>query len=373
MSLYEERYNRIMAAVALEPVDKVPVIIGGSAILAQVAGITVQKYLDDPEAQIEAGLKAHKLFGNVDGTQGLLFHPAGMSFGWLSQIKMPGYELPENELWQVFEVGAIKDEDYDVLPEMGFGPWINMVVNERIGNIMDRIPKDFPKYKQIAAQRYTDELGIVNVKDGRSMSGPIEMWCGGRGMAKLFGEDLFDRPEKVDRVFKIVHEATLAKYEAEFKSENKPLGLWVATWRGIPSLMSREMFLRYAWKYFVEYVQLCVDYDVLPILHLDGCWNQGLDLLRELPARKCIAAFDGKTDMLEAKRIFGDRMCIMGDLQSEKVAFDTPQTNYDYCMMLIKEMGDGFILAPGCDLPFNGKLENVQMMTKAADDYAKKR
>ena len=132
---------------------------------------------------------------------------------------------------------------------------------------------------RIAAQRYTDELGIVNVKDGRSMSGPIEMWCGGRGMAKLFGEDFFDRPEKVERVFKIIHEFTMAKYEAlfksedkplglwvemcirdryeaEFKSENKPLGLWVAAWRGIPSLMNREMFLKYAWKYFVEYVQL---------------------------------------------------------------------------------------------------------------------
>ena len=66
-------------------------------------------------------------------------------------------------------------------------------------------------------------------------------------------------------------------------------------------------------------------------------------------------------------------MCIMGDLQAEKVAFDTPQTCYDYCTMLIKEMGDGFMLAPACSLPFNGKLENAQMMAKAADDHAKKR
>ena len=373
MSLYEERYNRIMAAVALEPVDKVPVIIGGSGMFPKIAGITAQKYLDDPEANMEASIKSHILLGNVDGTQGALFHPAGMCFGWLSQIKMPGYELSENELWQVYEVGAIKDEDYDVLPEMGFGPWINMVVNERVGNIMDRIPKESAKYKKIAAQRYKDELQIVNIKDAGSMSGPIEMWCGGRGMAKLFGEDFFDRPEKVDRVFKIIHEFTMAKYETLFKSEDKPLGLWVAAWRGIPSIMNREMFLRYAWKYFVEYVQLCVDYGVLPVLHLDGCWDPGLDLLRELPARKCIAALDGKTNILEAKRVVGDRMCIMGDLQAEKVAFDTPQTCYDYCTMLIKEMGDGFMLAPACSLPFNGKLENAQMMAKAADDHAKKR
>ena len=92
MSLYEERYNRILAAVALEPVDKVPVIIGGSAMFPKIAGITAQKYLDDPEANMEAAIKSHILLGNVDGTQGALFHPAGMCFGWLSQIKMPGYE-----------------------------------------------------------------------------------------------------------------------------------------------------------------------------------------------------------------------------------------------------------------------------------------
>lgn len=134
-----------------------------------------------------------------------------------------------------------------------------MVVNERIGNIMGRLPAQFAEYKKIASQRYKAELGIVNIKESGSMAGPIEMWCGGRGMVKLFGEDLLDCPEKVERVFKIIHQATMARYEALFKSGEKPCGLWVAAWRGIPSFMNREMFIRYQWQYFREYVQLCTD------------------------------------------------------------------------------------------------------------------
>ncbi len=57
MSLYDERLNRIMAAVALEPVDKVPVVIGGSAIFARVAGITVQIQYK------KRGLQVSEIFG----------------------------------------------------------------------------------------------------------------------------------------------------------------------------------------------------------------------------------------------------------------------------------------------------------------------
>ena len=43
MSLYEERYNRIMSAVALERWDKVPVVIGGSALTHRLRVLT-QKF-----------------------------------------------------------------------------------------------------------------------------------------------------------------------------------------------------------------------------------------------------------------------------------------------------------------------------------------
>ena len=92
-------------------------------------------------------------------------------------------------------------------------------------------------------------------------------------------------------------------------------------------------------------------------------------MFREIEPRKAILSLDGKTDIHKAKEILGDRMCIMGDVPAEMLAFGTADEVYDYCMKLIREIGPtGFILCSGCDIPFNAKEENVRAMIKALDD-----
>ena len=131
------------------------------------------------------------------------------------------------------------------------------------------------------------------------------------------------------------------------------------------------MFERFSWKYLRELAQLAIDYDVIPILHLDSCWDNGLHYFRELPAKKCIMALDGKTNIFKAKEAVGDRMCIMGDVPAEMLAFGKPEDVYNYTMERIKKVGPvGYMICSGCDIPFNAVMENVQMMSKAADDFA---
>ena len=72
MSIYEERLNRIMAAVALEPVDKVPVISGLSAVAAPMTNTKVSDFLKDMELNCTCNLKATDMLGNVDGVQATL-------------------------------------------------------------------------------------------------------------------------------------------------------------------------------------------------------------------------------------------------------------------------------------------------------------
>lgn len=84
-------------------------------------------------------------------------------------------------------------------------------------------------------------------------------------------------------------------------------------------------------------------------------------------------SLDGKTDIRKAKEVVGDRICIMGDVPAEMLAFGKPEDVYDYVSALIRDIGPGgYMICSGCDIPFNGKLENIQMMAKAADDAAKR-
>ena len=368
MGLYEERLARYEAAIALEPVDKVPLISGGTASNAAFMGVKLADYLREPELNCTVNIEATQRMGNFDGVQSRTMCPYGLSLMWLSQVTVPGRELPDNELWQIREKPLIQQTDYDDILENGFEQWRQRFLKEKLGDPLSKMKK-FNEYKPVAAQRFY-EADIPCVKQTNLMS-PFEMFCGGRSLMEFLTEDLMEIPEKVDEVFAVTHAYNMKQYTQLFESDHKPYGVWVGGWRGTPGMINREWFEHYSWKYIRELVDLCVNYQVIPILHLDSCWDLGLSYFRELPAKKCVMALDGKTDIFKAKEAVGDRMCIMGDVSAEMLAFGKPSDVYDYVTKLLNNVGPtGYIVCSGCDIPFNARLENVQMMSKAVNDFA---
>lgn len=368
--LYDERLARIKAAINLEPVDKVPLISGLAAAAAPFTGTSMSAFLGDMELNCTTNIKATDLLGDVDGTQTPLSSPEALPTIWLSRIKAPGRELPDNELWQVLETELVTQDDYDIILKDGFAPWYTQFMKEKLGDPMSKM-KSLVEYGPTAVKRF-QEADYVVVKDGTLMT-PFEMLCGGRSLEAFLVDDLMDIPETVDDVFAEIHKFNLERYAKRFASPNKPFGVWVGGWRGTPETLNPEMFERFSWKYFRDMVDLCIQYDVVPILHLDACWDRGLEKFKDIPAKKAIMALDGKTDIHLAKEVVGDRMCIMGDVPAHLLAFGKPGDVYDYTMNLVKTVGpEGFMCCSGCDIPFNAKLENAQMMSKAILDYAKK-
>ena len=86
MSLYEERLQRIERAIALEPVDKIPVISGLAAVAAVLTNTPMPEYLSDMELNCTANIKATEMIGNIDGVQATLSSPEPLPTLWLSQI-----------------------------------------------------------------------------------------------------------------------------------------------------------------------------------------------------------------------------------------------------------------------------------------------
>jgi uroporphyrinogen-III decarboxylase len=132
-------------------------------------------------------------------------------------------------------------------------------------------------------------------------------------------------------------------------------------------MISPEMWDRFFWTYFRDLVMEVIENGLIPILHLDACWDRELVRFRELPKGKIIMALDGTTDIFRAKEILGDHMCLMGDVPAMMLYYKDPDDVGEYCSKLIREVGpEGFILQSGCDIPENARLENVQAMVAAA-------
>ena len=365
-ALYEERLKRIRNAVALKPVDKVPIAPCANGFFANTEGITYAKYIFDHEAACTAALNTFEKLGGVDATQAYIFSPYFLPLNWMSNVVVPGADLPDDAPWQVLEVELLTRDDYDTILRDGFGAFQKNFFETRLTvNLFEKL-EPILTYMPTAAARHT-EAGIPCICDF-IMAQPFELFCGGRGLEAFFCQDLFEIPDKLDKVFETTMEFMLADYRQRFEA-TRPVGVWIGGWRSATELISPQIWDRFVWPYMKRYAELCLEYDVLPIFHLDSRWDRGIERFRELPAGKCVMSLDGTTDIFRAKKVIGDRMCIMGDVRADLLTFGAPEEVYQYAKKLIDAIGrEGFILASGCDIPVDAKFENVRAMARAAEE-----
>ena len=86
----DPRRERLRKAVALDPVDKVPVVLEGVAWSARVTGMTLKTFLSDPLLATQANIEAFELVGNADSVNNPTFDVSSLSFLWMTRVKRPG-------------------------------------------------------------------------------------------------------------------------------------------------------------------------------------------------------------------------------------------------------------------------------------------
>ncbi len=184
-ALYQERFERIRRAIHCEQVDRVPVIFMASAFAPRYMGMKMSQFVSDYEAAAWTGLQTMDGIGGFDGCQmaggggGLML--AGL---WLSHVKLPGQELPDDALWQIEEAEVMTHADYDAIIQQGWMPWL-----------MSYMPRvvDMAAFGAQAAFNATNgarfaqgyrEAGYVVVADAPAMINiPYEYFCGGRSIS----------------------------------------------------------------------------------------------------------------------------------------------------------------------------------------------
>jgi uroporphyrinogen-III decarboxylase len=141
--------------------------------------------------------------------------------------------------------------------------------------------------------------------------------------------------------------------------------------RSSTDFISPETFKELSFPSLKRLAMALVAAGIYPILHLDGNWDLNLETLRELPAGSCMVQFDGPTDIFLAKRVIGDRICIMGDVPPDMLCLGSVSEVDEYCHRLIEGVGEGggYIMGAGCEIPPNARPENVKAMIDSVKKY----
>ena len=365
-NLRQERLNRILDAASLRRPDRVPVVLEYAGFAANVTRAPLSRFFTDPPYSLEKCIDTWKLVAKVAEADAM-HYPYIMAYGlamqWMSKVRVPGVDLPEDVPYQVAEAELMTVEDYDTILATGWPEFYMNFMRERVFN---DVPERFRPWNQelFDAIAPWDEMGVP-VCNGGVCGTPFEWLCGARSLT-CFISDLFTIPDKVEAVMDHIVPTMGPMPLPNIKETEVPFR-WVGGWRTASHMLSPKLWDRFVWPYFKQLVNKVVDAGHIALLHLDSDWTRDLKRFRELPKGKCVMALDGETDIYRAREILDGHMCIMGDVPPTLLSLGSPEEVYAHSAKLIRDLGpEGFILQSGCDIPFDAKIENVQAMVQAA-------
>lgn len=363
LELYNEHLGRLEKVIALKKADRTPINLNADSFCVRAAGGKLADLVTNMEYGNELLLQGMKSFGDIDCTLGYGCFPQTKGAFFLSNIKLPGRELPEDALWQIDEVGFMTEDDYDTIIDKGWNKFYIDFCKNRLGDPL-KIMEDIIKIQPKIVQSYKD-AGIVAIIGNAMIGAPYETLFAGRSI-KNFVKDLIRIPDKVIAVMDVMAEESYEDLRKAIRAD-KPLAVFSGGSRMAGDFISEKAFEKFAWPYLKKGVEVAVEEGANVYLHSDLCWNRFLDYLCDLPKGKCIFHPDSTTDIFKAGEVLKGHMCIMGDVSPSLLTLGTPDEVYGYSRKLIDRFASqGFIMAAGCCIPANAKVENVKAMVAAA-------
>ncbi len=368
--------ERISAAIALQPVDRVPVIPKLDLFPFRHQNMKLADVVRDADLFQQAVERTNDEMGGGDavyiGTQ--VIGELGFS-GMGTAAKLPGFQLDDDEMWQMDEKEVMRDEDYDLIRDEGWGAYVDSVY-PKLGYTVpvEQLPE---RMRQVEEQQIKDlrrwQARDIAVYVGGGALPGFEVLSYTRSL-KATLMDVRRRPDAVLDAVKAIckDQLELARASAERidrSLEQKPIAGVIGATRA--SFLRPEQFEKLFWPFLKEAVDGLLELGLTPNLHFDGDWNRYLHYLTDLPKGKVVLDLDGSTDIFKAKEIVKDHMCIMGDVPPGLLSLGSEEQVVDYCKKLIDVVGadNGFILSSGCSVPINAKPENVRAMIDTAKTY----
>jgi hypothetical protein len=405
--LYAAREKRVTDAVRLKVPDRIPIIVRYGFFPAPYAGITMQEFMYDPEKLWDASWKAIIDFPSDMVQNPFIARLLGPLLDTLDskQVKWPGHDLPPDLSFQFVEGEYMTAEEYPALlsdpsdfivrrywPRVfsalkgleNLAPLHDMLsygtlVTNTLAFGMAEVTKAFD-----ALRKASEEAKEVMAYDrkfeqkAREEGFPIEAGATAQAPFDTIGDffrgtkgimlDMYRRPEMVLKACETFLPFMIERAVAGARASGNPR-VFIPLHKGADGFMSREQFIKFYWPTLQELMVTLIDRDLTPCPFIEGDYSSRLDIIKDIPVGKAMYTFEA-TDMEQAKKVLGGRVCIRGNVPGSLLATGTPDDVKHYCRKLIDTVGrdGGFILDTATSLD-DAKPENVRAMFDVVGAY----
>ncbi len=379
--LFEKRLGRYQAAIALEPVDRIPIGAGSNYFAEVYSGNTMQQTIYDPQKWLEAEETFARDFPEVDILRdNRIYGPLYDAIG-CKTYKLPGRELPADIQFQFVEEEYMKPEDYDKLIENPMRFMLECFLPKILGEFADPCtPRSHIAFlkagmaQMMMGQVMRNRGVVLEEKYGlpQPMAGfflaPYDIIADAmRGLNGIM-MDMFRRPDKLKAACDVLvdHVCHLALSIAD---PLKRYPIFVPTHKAM--FLSPGQFDEFYWPSFKKTMEILIEAGHTIRAYLEGDWSQHLHRLLELPRGKILFDIDTQGDIFKAKAILGGHSCIAGGVQDSALILGTPEQVRKHVKELCETVGKGggYIVSAGCNFPYSTKPENFRAMVDAVLDF----
>jgi uroporphyrinogen-III decarboxylase len=153
-----------------------------------------------------------------------------------------------------------------------------------------------------------------------------------------------------------------------FKGTGNPR-IFIPLHKGLDGFMSLEQFKRFFWPSLRALMMGLIAEGLTPVPFFEGDCTSRLEVIKDIPEGKAIYKFES-TDLVKAKQILGDRVCIRGGLPISVLVAGTPEEIKVRCRDVIGTVGrdGGFIMDASTGLD-DVSPENVRAFFDYTREY----
>ena len=348
-----KNFKKLLAG---EKCDRPLVWLYGAApsFAVQNVGFDPVAAYNDPEKAFDAQLKTISMFGSDDIPRMVVGGASDVTWAFGGEIKWPMGE-------------------YDMAPIAVRYP----VNNEK--EAMALTPPDdvstagpLPMYLAMAQLQSKNSLPVFPfitspIEGARSLCGP-----------ELLMRWMLKKPELAHRMLRLATDYSLAvvrHFAATFPPEKQLI--FVAAPTASNQMISPKLFETYVLPYQHELHSNTLKAGLGHIVcHICGEHNLNLPLWKEIPmGNPGVVSFGHEVDLLDAVKYFGDSCIIAGNVDPALIHMGPADEVYRLSLKALekgRKAARGFILMPGCGIPWNVPAYHIHMFKKAHTDWLQK-
>ena len=384
---YQERAGLVAAAVRIDPaIKRVPIMPLGVFAPTMLAGVSGRQAMYDPEAAGKANLDYCKTYQpDIAASVPLLMYGPALESLDYQLYKWPGHGLAENLSYQFNEKEYMQADEYDHLisdptdfflrswmpktlgalaPLANMPPVYGAVELPMMGSWLialgsPPVQAALKALMQAGKQCFDwiNTLGpfLARIKAagfpfgaGSASKAPFDVLSDSlRGTAAMM-MDLYRRPERVLEAMQRLVQPMVALGVRGALANRNPM-VFMPLHKGADGFMSDEQFGKFYWPTLKAVMYGLAEAGCVPFCFVEGGYNQRLEYLAQTSDMRCLYLFD-RTDMAQARKILGGKVCIAGGFPVSLILTGTPDQVRDETRKLIDvAAGDkGYILSIGC-------------------------